>query len=258
MRRTLAAKVASLGILGLLGCTSTYDKPQIAYSESGDRKGRLHAWSSGSAAAISMPNDAATDPSICVLGAAFARTGTSSAGVSLVLPGDKSLDAHSESSAGALLLKNQGHTATYLDAGMFHLCMMFAQAWIKEEENRVRLLEGLFTASVEVSKSSVQFAPTASLQPGAAPIPAPAASAPAPAASAPKPAASAPAPAASAPKPPASAPAPAASAPKPAASAPAAGASAPAAAGSRSSATSAEIRRRDLNDRVLQSRPPTQ
>jgi pyruvate/2-oxoglutarate dehydrogenase complex dihydrolipoamide acyltransferase (E2) component len=235
----LLTKIAVLGTVGLLGCASTYDKPQIAYNESEDRKGRIHAWSSGSAAAISMSNDAVTDPSICVLGAAFARTGTNNSGVSVALPGDKSLDAHTENSAGALLLKNQGHTATFLDAGMFHLCMMFAQAWVKEEVNRVRLLEGLFTASVEVSKSSVQYAPTASLQPGSAP-------------------ATAPAPAASAPKPAAPAPAPAASAPTPATSAPASAASAPAAAASssRSRATSADVRRRDLNDRMLQNRAP--
>lgn len=233
-RAAVLALAASM--LFVVGCATSYDKPEISYNQSPDGKGRLHAWSSGSAAAIGMPNDSPTDPSVCVLGAAFARTGTSNGGVSLVLPGEKSLDATSESTAGALLLKNPGQTATYLDAGMFHLCMMYAQAWIKEEESRVRLLEKLFLASVEVSKNSIQFAPTASLQPdsktnSAAAKPTQPSSA-------------------------ASAPAAAASAPSAAASAPSAAASATAS--TKSTPSSASTRRRDLNDRIQQNTAPGQ
>lgn len=131
----------------------------------------------------------------CVLGAAFARTGTTSTGVSVVLPGGKSADVSSSGTAGALLIKNEGQTATYLDTGLFHLCMLYAQGLITEQQDRADLIKALLTASGEVAKSATQFATVPALQPPTPDAPAPKAKAP----STPADAASAPAAAASAP-----------------------------------------------------------
>lgn len=166
-----------------------FDKPQVVAHESSDGKDRVTVWSSGSAAAVGMTNTNAP-PNFCVLGAAFARTGTTSTGVSVVLPGGKSGDVSTSGSAGALLIKNEGQTATYLDTGLFHLCMLYAQGLITDQQDRTDLVKSLLLASGDVARSATQFATVAALQPSAPA--AAAAAAPPPKAAAPDSAASAP------------------------------------------------------------------
>ena len=146
----------------LASCASMFDTPKVISQQATGKDG-LVAWSSGSAAAVGMQASDGS-PYFCVLGAAFARTGTTSTGVSVTAIPGKSADVNSSATAGALLIKNEGQTATYLDTGLFHLCMLYAQNLIANQVDRVALVTALISSSADVAKAT-QFAAVASLQP---------------------------------------------------------------------------------------------
>lgn len=171
-----------------LGCASI-DRPIVTYKDSPNdqTKERVYAWTPGTAAAIGVDQYGDTDEQgkpkkdavkFCVLTAASARTAALSANAVIEAPAAKGgrIEAGMQQNYGAIILKNESAAATFLDIGMFHICMFSANVGGLDNHTVKELTVELFKSAVEVSKSSLQWAPLPDSKPAAAPAPAPAAS----------------------------------------------------------------------------------
>jgi hypothetical protein len=170
------------------GCASI-DRPIVTYKDSPNdqTKERVYAWTPGTAAAIGVDQYGDTDEmgkpkkdavKFCVLTAASARTAALSANAVIEAPTAKGgkIEAGMQQNYGAIILKNESAAATFLDIGMFHICMFRVNVGGIGNQDVKELAVELFKSAVEVSKSSLQWAPLPDSKPAAAPAPAPAAS----------------------------------------------------------------------------------
>jgi hypothetical protein len=150
----------------LFSACASIDRPSISYKDSPNdpTKERIYAWTPGAAAAIGVDqygqrdenNHSQNGVKFCVLTAATARTSTSSLNFGAESPTAKivKIDLGLEQSIGALVVKNESAAATFLDIGMFHVCMLNANPGGISNANVIILSKAVIAAAAKVAASS--------------------------------------------------------------------------------------------------------